>query len=225
MTTTAQQLIEAAYARSTASDAGKLAVDGEMLVHLNRTYQNTFARYSQASGDNALASISTTWAGAPAIISLPTDIVDIVLLQNAAGQTVRLIPAREINRTWHLAPACIRVSNTLQTRGALAGAFGALADPIAGDAVRMFYKDSPATLSALGSTLDARYPVRFEHLLIADLALYLWSKDEGRPADRGQELMAELQRQEAYFVSIVGPSNTARESAHTGSAPDSSRTK
>lgn len=222
---TAQSLIESAFARSTASDAGKLSTDLEMINHLNRKFQSLFARYAASSGDNSLAKSTLVWAGGPpATVALPTDIVDIVKLETAASGRVYLIPARERDRTWHLAPACFRVGNTLMSRGALAGVYGAAADPVAADVTTIYYKDAPATLSALSSTLDTRFPVRFEMLLIIDMALYLSQKDEGRQPSAMQALQAELAREEAAFALAVGESNTGRESAHTGQAPDSQKT-
>lgn len=221
---TTQSLIEAAFARSTASDAGKLAVDGEMIAHLNRKFQNLFARYSVSVGDNGTARTTLTWASSPATVTLPTDIVDILKLETAAGGRVYLIPVRERDRTWHLAPACFRIGNTLMSRGAIAGVYGPAADPVAGDVTTVWYKDAPAQLTALATALDTRFPQRFEMLLVLDMALYLSAKDEGRSPVAMQQLRDELKREEDAFALLVGESNTGRESAHTGRAPDSQKT-
>jgi hypothetical protein len=175
---TAQQLIEAAYARSTANDAGKLAGDGELLGHLNRKYQALYAIYASLSGDNAITKTAIVFAGGPpAAAPLPTDIIDIVRVEKADGSRAYLIPASEKDRSWHLAPAMFRQGNSLVSRNQ-AG------DPIAADSYNLFHIDSPATLAALATAIDARFPVRFEDLLVLDLAVYLSVKDEGRNADR-----------------------------------------
>lgn len=212
MATTAQAIIEAGFARSTASDAGKLSVDGEMLAHLNRKFQNLFARYSVTSGDNAAAKSTLTWAGSPATVALPTDIVDIIKVETGAGARTYEIPIAERDRTNHLAPSFFRLGNSLMSRNAGAGVYGAAADPIAGDVYAIYYKDAPATISALSSTLDARFPVRFEMLLIIDLALYFSVKDEGRQPGPMQAIRDELSREEASFALLIGESNTAKES-------------
>src|SRR3954468_23955036 len=74
---TAQQLIEAGYSRSTANDAGKLASDGELLLHLNRKYQSLYAIMALEGGDNALTRTTIALAGAPPAAALPADVIDI----------------------------------------------------------------------------------------------------------------------------------------------------
>jgi hypothetical protein len=184
-----------------------------MLAHLNRKYQSTFARYSIKSGDNAVARMPLTWAGTPALVSLPVDIVDIVKIETAAGARTYLIPVQERDRTWHLAPAYFRQGNSLASRGAAAGVYGAAADPVATDVYTLWYKDAPAAITGLSSVLDVRFPVRFEGILIADLALYLSVKDEGRSPTQMQAIRDELAREEAAFALLIGESNTAKESA------------
>lgn len=202
---TAQQLIEAAYARSTANDAGKLASDGELLGHLNRKYQSLYAIMGMRSGDNAIAKVALNFAGGPpAFAALPADIIDLVRVEKNDGSRAYLIPANEKDRSWHLAPAMYRQGNSLVSRGQ-AG------DPVAGDTYQLLHIDAPAGLNALATATDARFPVRFEDLLVLDLAVYLSVKDEGRNQSEYEALKQERDRALEMFVALTQHSNSAKE--------------
>ncbi len=207
MSTTAQQIIESAIARSSANDSGKLTVDGEMIAHLNRKYQSIMARMAMLGGDNIVAKQSVTFAGAPASFTLPTDIIDIVRLETSTGGRTYLIPVRDKDRSWVIAPAVFRQGNTIVSRGANG-------DPAAGDTWTLFYKDAPATISALNSTLDARFPVRFENALVVDLALYMAVKDENRDGSRIQALQTELVTENRLIDGLLGGSDSAQSTPH-----------
>jgi hypothetical protein len=207
MATTVQQIIESAIARSTANDPGKLTVDGELIPHLNRKYQSIVARMAQQGGDNWLAKTTVTFAGAPPSVTLPTDIVDIERIETAIGGRTYLIPVRDKDRTWVLAPAVYRQGNTLVSRAATG-------DPLAADVWTLFYKDAPTTLSALSTTLDARYPVRYENVLVVDLALYMAVKDENRNPERIAALQRELDAENALIIELIGGSDSAQSTPH-----------
>lgn len=210
MSTSAQSIIESAFARSTASDAGKLAVDGELISHLNREYQNMHGLMAIHQPDNALAVIALTFAGVPASASLPTDIIDIVRLESSVDATrAQLVPTADKDRTYHLKPAVHRKGNTLIS-------VGRTGDPIVGTVLTMYYTDAPAAITALASTLDARFPVRFENVLVLSCAVYLSIKDEGRDASRMAALKREWQDEYTKFLTLIGASNTA-----TGREPGS----
>lgn len=202
MTTTAQQIIEAAYARSTDNDPGKLAVDAELISHLNRDYQARYALWSLKAGDAAVASIPLVLAGIPAVATLPTDIVDIDRIEDGLGSRINLVPINEKNRAWHLAPALYRQGLSLISRNQSG-------DPVSGQTVTLFHNDAPAPLTVLSSILDARYPARFEMLLILGLAIYLDTKDTGRDLSSHTELKEEFERYDAIFNAEVGIDNSA----------------
>lgn len=199
--TTAQQIIEAAYARSTDNDPGKLAVDAELISHLNRDYQARYGLWSLKAGDAAVASVALTLAGTPPSATLPTDIIDIDRIETA-GARVNLIPVNEKDRSWHQAPSVYRQGLSIVSRNQTG-------DPVLGQSVTLFHNDAPATLSALSSTLDARYPARFEILLILGLAIYLDTKDTGRDLSSHTELKEEYERYDALFNAEVGIDNSA----------------
>lgn len=200
--TTVQQIIEAAYARSTDNDPGKLAVDAELIAHLNRDFRARFALWSLKAGDAAIASVALVLAGAPAAASLPTDIIDIDRIEDAAGNRVNLVPINEKNRAWHLAPAVYRKGLSIISRMQTG-------DPGLGQTLTLFHNDAPAALASLADTLDVRYPGRFEMLLVLGLAIYLDTKDTGRDLTSNKELTDELARYEALFNAEVGVSASA----------------
>lgn len=191
MTTTAQALIEAAYSRSTANDAGKLASDAELLGRLNRVFQGLYALAARQRPDEFLAALVLTIGGSPAFAILPSDQIEIRRIQNASGAKVHLIPTREVDRSWHIAPSVYRVGLALTSRGRVG-------DPIPGDVLTLWVLDAPATLVTLATLIDLRFPTRHHEILANDLALYLATKDEGRdPAhytqvanDQRQKLVA-----------------------------------
>lgn len=209
---TAQQIIEAAYARSTANDPGKLATDGEMISVLDRLFQALYAVRAAAEPSGALARANlAALAGSPASATLPTDMIDLRRVQrNSDSAKVNVIPVEEIDRSWHLAPAIYRQGNSVVSRGG-AG------DPVAGDTLTIFHLDAPATITALVSVLDARFPVRHHELLVVELAIYLATKDAG--ARQAPEFQALVNTRNMYletFMRLSGLSMTALQSPHGG---------
>lgn len=209
MVSTAQALIEAGYARSTANDAGKLASDGELLLHVNRKYQSLYAIMALAGGDNALAKATLVLAGAPPSAVLPTDLIDIKRLEQLLGGKAYLVPADEKDRSWHLAPAFYRQGNSIVS-------LGRAGDIAAGQSVVVYHLDSPAALSTLASSTDARFPTRYEDILVLDLAIYLSTKDEDRSEKEYKALKDELADAMAMFNALVRGSNTALDRPSTG---------
>lgn len=209
MATTVQQIIEAAYARSTANDPGKLAQDAELIGQLDRTYQRLYAELAVASGDNALSKVTLTLTGSPANAILPTDVIDLVRVESVSGGKINLIPAYEKDRPWHLSPAVYRQGTSVISRGN-AG------DPLSGSSIVALVLDAPTSLTTLASVLDTRWPHRFDSLLILDLALYLSDKDVGRsPADY-VNLRTDLKDELAAFASLLENTNSAKETPHAG---------
>lgn len=213
--TTVQQIIEASYTRSTANDPGKLATDGELLSLANRLYQIYAALKATASPESWMSRIALpALAGAPASTALPVDIIDIRRVQTANGAKVTVFPLEEIDKGWHLAPAVYRLGGALVSRGSQNVPGGS--DPVDGDVLTMFLLDSPTPLNALASVLDARYPVRYEPLLIDEIALYLSTKDPNRNADEFTKLEKSRDNMRAAFFQLCGLSTTALSTPHGG---------
>lgn len=202
--TTVQQLIEAGYSRSTLNDPGKLAGDPELIGHLNRKYQTRFALLAVASGDDMLAKVAIAFAGAPAAIALPADTIDVVRLENAAQAKIHIVPGDEKDRSWHLTPAVYRSGLSLVS-------LMRSGDPGVAQVATLFYLDAPAALTLLASILDARYPARYENLLVLDIAIYLSTKDAGRNEGEWKELQQDHADEEKAFNRLVYGADSAKE--------------
>lgn len=206
--TTVQQLMEAGYLRSTANDAGKIADDPELIPFLNRTYQHYAALLATAAPERWVSVVSGTWqAGPPPFYTLPADVIDIHRIEDGTGNQIHLFPVREKGRAWVVAPACWREGPNLKSRAQTG-------DPSPGDAVTLWVLDAPATLAAAGSSLDPRWPVRHDELLVLDVAIYLSVKDEGRPVEEYNELIAERKLARQAFYALNGIVHTATETPH-----------
>lgn len=190
---TAQEWIEAAYARSTANDPGKLAVDAELLGHLDRFYQRIYPLFAKARPDEAGTRGTWVMSGTPAAFTIPVETFAITSLHLASGGQVHLIPVHEKERRWHIAPAVMRVGAQLVSR-AMTG------DPVNGTSLSVVYLDPPAPLVALNATVDTRFPTRHHQLCVDALALYLDTKDAGRDPAGHQKLMASYQGGVAAFA-------------------------
>lgn len=209
MPSNVQSLIEAGYAHSSANDPGKLGVDLELINVLNRAYQSRYALWALKTGDASIALTTLTFAGVPASVALPVDIIDIARIETTTGGKVNLVPSTEKDRAYHLSPSVLRQGLSLVTRGQPS-------DPVAGTTITLYYDDSPVPLTTLAQTLDPRYPARFEALLILRVALYLDSKDEGRSKDETAKLQAILDFYEKKFDEEVGMDDSATQA---GSQP------
>lgn len=208
--TTAQQIVEAAYARSTANDPGKLATDAELLGRGNRTYQGLWSLASRQRPDEFAVVQTLTLSGSDAHVALPVDLVDVHRLRNASQATVHLIPAAELDRLWHIAPSMYRTSQTLYSRGK-AG------DPVAGDVLQAWVLLAGTTLSALASVIDPAFPTRHVELLINDLALYLDAKDEDRDPQQFRKLATDQAAKSAAFAAEYDLAASAMEFVHAPS--------
>lgn len=210
MTTTMQQIVEAAYSRSTANDPGKLATDGELVAVANRIYHALFALAAVAAPERFTSRVALApLAGNPASALLSTDVIDVRRVQTGAGARVNVIPVEEVDRGWHLAPCVYRQGGSLVSRG-LTG------DPVAGDVLTVVQLDAPTDLTTLASVVDTRFPTRHIELIIVELAMYLATKDTGRDAAEYAALKQFRDMQLEAFFRLSGLSMTALQSPHGG---------
>lgn len=210
MTTTAQQIIEAAYARSTANDPGKLATDDELLGQLARTYAGLYALGARQRPDEFATVQSLVLISGDAHVDLPADLIEVRRIANAAKATVHLIPAAEITRLWHIAPSVYRTGGTLYSRGK-AG------DPLAGDTLTAWLLLAGVVISSLTTALDVAFPTRHVPILINDLALYLDAKDEDRDPQQFHKLAADQAMKLAAFAQEFDLDASALEFVHAPS--------
>jgi hypothetical protein len=140
---TAQALIEAGYARSTANDAGKLASDGELLLHLNRKYQSLYAimALSMTAATTRSRKRRSFWPGARRGGAARRRHRHQALEQlSAAQRRTSSQPTRRTGAgTW--LPRFYRQGNSLVSRGS-AGDLGP-------GELNVYHLDAPAALSTL----------------------------------------------------------------------------
>jgi hypothetical protein len=209
MGTTVQNLVEAAYSRSTANDPGKLATDGELIAVANRIYHIIYALAAAASPERFTAKTTLTLTGSPPSVASPVDVIDIRRLETAAGLKVNIIPVEEKDRGWHLPPAVFRQGSTIVSRAAAS-------DPVVGDVLTAWLLDAPTDLTALANTIDSRFPTRHVELIVVELAMYLATKDSGRDAGEFAALKNYRDMQMEAFFRLSGLSTTALQSPHGG---------
>ncbi len=207
MATNAQVLIEAAYARSTANDPGKLATDTELLGVADRVYQVLFALAAAVNPDAYIT--RTECALSSSVGPLPTDVIDLRRAQSSGGQRVNIIPIEEIDRSWHLPPAVFREGSNLVSRGNVG-------DPGPSDVLTIWVLAAPVNLVALTTPLDVRFPVRNHEIIINYLARYLAIKDVSRSPSEFTALSSEAQGLMAVFLQLSGLTTTALQSPHAG---------
>lgn len=215
MADTAQTIIEAAYLRSTANAPGKLATDQELINHLDRVHQGYCALLAVAAPERWVQSTTVAWTGtfpAPAITgALPTDIIDIHRIEDANGNEITLGPVAEKARAWTLTVPFVwrSAAQLMSQQRAL--------DPKNGDTSTVWYLAAPATIATLSSTIDTRFPLRHEQLLILDLAIYLSLKDvEEDRKDEMDRLKSERDAHYAAFERLTGVVHTATQTVWPG---------
>lgn len=206
--TTAKDLIEAAYSRSTANDPGKLATDGELLGLGNRIYQMIYALSAVVNPHSYQSKTTVTLVAS--VGALPAQVIDIRRVQTAAGVKVNVFPVEELDRTtWHLAPAIYRQGSSIVSRAGTG-------DPAATDVLTLWILDAPTALTTLATTIDARFPTRFEELIVIEMAMYLATKDTGRSPTEFQALKDYRAMQWESFIKLSGLSLTALQTPHGG---------
>jgi len=210
---TVQTIYEGAIARSTANDPGKLVTDGEAVGVLDRIFQCLYA--IAAMGDPSRFLAKTNLAALSSLAAtLPVDTIEIRRITSVsgsitAGAKIRLIPAEEVDYTTiHLAPAVYRQGASIVSRGG-AG------DPANGDVLAVTHIDAPTTLSALGTTIDARFPARYHELLVLHLAIYMATKDVGaRQSAETQALITERKMYLEMFLQLCNLTPAALQTPH-----------
>lgn len=197
MTTTVQAILEGAYNRATDNDPGKLAQDPELILHLNRIYQQIWPLIARARPDAFQSETTAAFSGNPPLAAIPADTIAVLAAWEASGNPVNLIAAIDRARTWNLAPCIYRRGGWLVSRNQTG-------DPLAGAVLTLTLLDKPATLATLTDTLDPRWPIRHVQLLVDCLATYLATKDAGRDNSDRAALQVELGRDVSAFAADFG---------------------
>lgn len=197
MTTTVQTILEGAYNRASDNDPGKLAQDPELIVHLNRVYQQCWALVARARPDAFQSDIAAVCAGIPPVCAIPADTIAVIGVWTAIGLPVNVIATIDRARTWNVAPSVYRSGNSLVSRNQSG-------DPVAGDVLTLTVLDAPAVLATVAQTIDPRWPIRQVQLLVDCLATYLAVKDAGRDTADRAALQGEFAKDVAAFAAEFG---------------------
>jgi hypothetical protein len=189
MPTTVDELIEAAYAKSTKNKAGTIATDAvELLGVANRALRKYFSRIARANpvliGDIETVSFAAGgWAR-------PADKQSILRLEiNGTGEEVHVVPFDDRQAEEEL-PSVYRLGRTYYSAGNAN-------DPTSGD-IDFWCAAFPSQASATTQTIDSLWPEEFNECLIHEVAIYLATKD-GR-ADELTGLMAERDEWEELLL-------------------------
>lgn len=172
VTTTVQDILNGAYAKSKKNNPGRIATEStELLEVVKRSLRGLYsfaARINPAffAETASVAFASGGWAR-------PETAESIWRIENPSNVEVVVVPiedrAAEVGK-----PAVYEFGK--QFRGA-----GNASDPTSGN-LTFFYSRRPTDATALTSTLDAQWVEQFNELLMLEVAIYLAIKDE-RPGE------------------------------------------
>lgn len=202
-----QSIIERAYNRSTANDPGKLALDPELILHLNGVFQRFYALWAFQRPNLATTRTYLTLMGNPATAVMSPVPIELRFIFNENEQQVNEIDNTDRERGYHFAPCIYREGARLTSR-----AHGG--DPVACDILELTVIDTPVSLTALDTLLDPRFPERHHQLLVDALAMYLATKDEGREAVEIDKLMKEYATSLGAFAADFDIAPEALQWAH-----------
>jgi hypothetical protein len=167
MATQVQQIIEAAYGKSTKNRPGTIATDAtELLGVVTRALFRYFGIIARANplliGQSASVAYTTGWVR-------PASAQSILRIERANTTEVVVVPYDD------------RIAEpTLPAVYRFGGAYfpaGNANDPTSAESLTFYYASFPATPASVTTAIDTRWPEAFNECLIHDTALYLAVKD------------------------------------------------
>lgn len=200
MATTAKQLIEAAFSRSTFNDPESLATRSELIGVIDRRLKALYSLATEANefyfGDIlTVAPTSGAWLRpdtAETVHRVEVSAVGTGPL--AVGQEVFITPFDD--QQGEMAPAIYQFGRKYYPSGRVGS------DPNGTETLKFFVSKTPASLDSslawdnAANTLDADWPEQFNDLLVLDLSRYLATKD-----GRGEEVQL-LRAEEADIMAV-----------------------
>lgn len=172
MATTAKDLIEAAWGRSTANDPISLATRKELIGALQRKLKQV---YSLAIRRNPFYfAKSSNVVGAASKYAVPTDAEAVIAIEDATGGRVHIVPF--FDKKGEQPPRVYRLGRDYIS-------VGEASDPGAADTLTFVYGylhadlDPEAAWDDAANTLEADWPEQFNDIMVVDLAQYLAIKD------------------------------------------------
>lgn len=194
MATTVQQILTAAYAKSTKNRPGTIATENtELLQTVYRAMAGLFAFAARVNPTYFAKSSGVVGAGAPASFARPADAESIFRIETNTGAEVAVVPYFDKSAESGM-PAVYRIGQQFISAGN-AG------DPAAGVTLTFFYSKRPDVPATLASTIDPLWNEQYNELLVLEVAIYLAAKD-GR-MDEVQQLVGERNRWVALFVAFL----------------------
>lgn len=187
MSTTAKDIIEAAYARRTANHPEKLATKSELISVLSRFLQRISADVAKVNPWYFSTQEDVT--GSSGVWDRPASAVVVMHVENASGTEVSIVPFRQ--RDAEMAPRIYPLGRTFKT-------VGEASDPSGSDVLTFTFSerldalDSTAQWDAAANTLADTWPEHHNDLLADHLAAYLAIKD-GRADSELAALSGEIQ--------------------------------
>lgn len=180
VTTTVQDILNAAYSRSTQNNPGTIATEStELLAVVQRALDGAYA-FAARINPTFFADTADV-VGAASVWARPELAESIFLIEEADGTEVVVVPYND-RTAEELKPSLYEFGQNF---------FGAgnAADPSATDTLTFYFASRPATLAALDDVLDAMWREQFNELLVTEVAIYLAVKD-GAGQARTTELQA-----------------------------------
>jgi hypothetical protein len=177
MSTTAKQIIEAAYSRSTFNDPDKLATNAELIGVIDRRLKQLYSIAARANP--TYFGKSADVVGVASAYARPTDAELVMRIEGSVGTVtdgteVSIVPFEDRNA--EMAPVVYLFgSNYISPGGS--------GNPAATDTLTFSYsKRHPNLDTTLASdhstnTLDSSWPEQFNDLLVLHVAKYLAAKD------------------------------------------------
>jgi len=181
VTTTVQDILYAAYSRSTQNNPGTIATEStELLSVVQRAIDGAYAFAARINptffADTAdVVGVGSVWAR-------PELAESIFLIEESDGTEVAVVPYNDRGAE-ALKPSVYEFGQNFYAAGNVA------VDPGATDTLTFYFASRPATLTDLTDTLDALWREQFNELLVTEVAIYLAVKD-GAGQSRQTELQA-----------------------------------
>jgi hypothetical protein len=182
VTTTVQDIFEAAYSRSTQNMPGTIATEStELLAVVQRALDGCYAMAARINPTFFAASASVTPPGAATPWARPETAESIFRIEdNADASEVVVVPYDD--RTAESGLAAVYEWGQGFYEAGNAGD----PDP-ATVTLDFYYSKRPDTLTAITDTLDDMWTEQFNELLVLEVAIYLATKD-GAAQSRGNEM-------------------------------------
>lgn len=189
---TPQEILTAAYAKSTKNQPGKIAAEAtELLEVVNRVIRTFFQIGARVNptffGDQDDITYSAPGWARPALAE------SIFRIEDAGGVEVVVVPFDDRQAETGV-PRVYRMGQVYRT---VAGA----GDPPASGDLTFFFSRRPADAASLGATIDAGFPEAYIELAHLEVAAYLANKDQRQ--EELAYLVAERDRWLLLFLAFL----------------------